>query len=192
MTVLGLTPATYTIAAAVAPVNGSSSSGSGSGSGSGSQGVGLIPLSAGVPATGTGRQTQHHLAMAHTPRHGTHHPASRLSPHGPCFPSFPHDRVRVRVRGATLSSYPGAVEEGQFAYFTLQPGPATEDLHVTATALSGDVDLYLGASWDDRPRFEVRRVSLPLRPSHWPIVSPTVVLPIPRYDVLSPVIIDGV
>ena len=66
--------------------------------------------------------------------------------------------------------YAGAVEEGQFAYFTLRPGPPTEDLRVTATALSGDgdVDLYLGASWDGRPRFEVGRPSLPPQPSPSP------------------------
>ena len=102
--------------------------------------------------------------------------------------SFPHDRVHVHVR-VCVWCHPGAVEEGQFAYFTLRPGPATEDLRVTATALSGDVDLYLGASWDRRPRFEVRRPSLPPQPSPSPSFAlRTDVLPLPRYLVLFPFI----
>jgi len=85
------------------------------------------------------------------------------------------------------------VEEGQFAYFTLQPGPATEDLRVTATALSGDVDLYLGASWDSRPRFEVGLSFLSLQPSPSPsFVLWTDVLSLPRHPALFPVVTDGV
>jgi hypothetical protein len=46
----------------------------------------------------------------------------------------------------------GSVAQNAFAYYFVRPGSGYDDLRLLGTVLQGDVDLYVSANWDTRPK----------------------------------------